>query len=91
MGVVPVQTHTFLTSAVAGGEWTASRTGRFTTRERAPGTHCIGAWVDPRSGLEDVKKRKFLSLPGLELRPLGRPACSQSLHRLRYPGSSVYN
>jgi hypothetical protein len=28
-----------------------------------------------------------LTLPGLELRPLGRPARSQSLYRLRHPGS----
>jgi hypothetical protein len=28
-----------------------------------------------------------LTLPGLKLRPLGRPARSQSLYRLRYPGS----
>jgi hypothetical protein len=25
--------------------------------------------MDPRAGLDDVKKRKFLTLPGLELRP----------------------
>jgi hypothetical protein len=30
--------------------------------------------VDPRADLDDVVKRKFLTLPGLELRPLGRPA-----------------
>jgi hypothetical protein len=30
--------------------------------------------VDPRSGLDDVEKREFLTLLGLELRPLGRPA-----------------
>jgi hypothetical protein len=30
--------------------------------------------VDPRAGLDDVEKRKFLSLPGLELQSLGRPA-----------------
>jgi hypothetical protein len=42
--------------------------------------------VDPRADLDDVEKRKFLILPGLELRPLGRPASSQSLYRLRYPG-----
>jgi hypothetical protein len=29
--------------------------------------------------------RKLFTLPGLELRPLGRPARSQSLYRLRYP------
>jgi hypothetical protein len=44
--------------------------------------------VDPRAGLDDVEKRNFLTLPGLELRPLGRPARSQSLYRLRHPGSS---
>jgi hypothetical protein len=27
--------------------------------------------VDPRAGLDDVEKRKFLTLPALELRPLG--------------------
>jgi hypothetical protein len=43
--------------------------------------------VDPRTGLDDVEKRKFSTLPGLELRLLGRPARSQSVHRLRYPGA----
>jgi hypothetical protein len=32
-------------------------------------------------------ERKFLTLTGLEIRPFGRPARSQSLYRLRYPGS----
>jgi hypothetical protein len=30
------------------------------------------------AGLDDVEKRKFLTLPGLELRSLGRRASSQS-------------
>jgi hypothetical protein len=34
-----------------------------------------------------VEKKQFLTLPGLELRPLGRPASCQSLYQLRYPGS----
>jgi hypothetical protein len=68
-------------------EWSASRPCRFTSGERAPGTHLIGGWVDPRAGLDDMEKWKFLLPPGLELRPLGRPARSQSLYRLRYPGS----
>jgi hypothetical protein len=42
--------------------------------------------VGPRTVL-DMQKRKFVPLPGLKLRPLGRPARSQSLYRLRYPGS----
>jgi hypothetical protein len=79
--------HTFLTSALDGGEWTASHPGRFTPGERAPGTHWIGGWVGPRADLDDVEKRKFLTLPGSELRPLGRPAGSHSVYRPRRPGS----
>jgi hypothetical protein len=43
--------------------------------------------MSPRAGLDDVENRKFLTLLGLELRILGRPARSQSLYQLRYPGS----
>jgi hypothetical protein len=32
--------------------------------------------VDLRAGLDDMENRKFLTLPGLELWPLGRPARS---------------
>jgi hypothetical protein len=42
-------------------------------------------WVDPRAGLDDVEKRKFLPPPGLGIPTLGRPARSQSLYRLSYP------
>jgi hypothetical protein len=38
--------------------------------ERAPDVRWIGGWVDPRAGLDDVEKRKFLTLPGLEFRLL---------------------
>jgi hypothetical protein len=51
-------THS-LTSALDGGEWSISRPGRFTPRERAPGTHWIGGWVGPRAVLEAVVKRKI--------------------------------
>jgi hypothetical protein len=40
--------------------------------------------VDHRAGLDDAEKRIFLTLLGLELRPLGRPSRSQLLYRLRY-------
>jgi hypothetical protein len=46
--------------------------------------------VDPRAGLDDLEMRKFLTLPVLELRLLSRPALSQSLYRLHYPGSWVF-
>jgi hypothetical protein len=66
-------------SALAGRQCSVSRPGRFTLGERVPGTHCIGSWVDPRTGLDDLEKRKFLTLPGLELQPLSRPSRSQKL------------
>jgi hypothetical protein len=53
-------THS-LTSALDGGEWSASRPGRLTPRERAPVTHWIGGWVGPRSVLDVVVKRKIPS------------------------------
>jgi hypothetical protein len=62
--------HVILTSALVGGEWSTSRPGCFTPEERAPGTHWIGGWVSPKASLNDVEKRKFLTLPGLELNPL---------------------
>jgi hypothetical protein len=50
-----------LTSALDGGEWSASYSGRFNPRERALGTHSIGGWVGPRAGLDAVVKRQILS------------------------------
>jgi hypothetical protein len=82
---VDMQIHIFLTYVLAGGEGSVSRPGRFTLGERVPGNNRIGGWVNPKASLDDVEKRKFLIRPGLELRPLGRPACSQSLYRPHYP------
>jgi hypothetical protein len=45
----------FLTSALDEGEWSASRPCRFNPRERAPSTHWIGGWVNPRAGLDAVE------------------------------------
>jgi hypothetical protein len=53
-------THS-LTSALDGGEWSASRPGRFTPRERPLGTHWIGGWVGPRAVLDAVVKRRIPS------------------------------
>jgi hypothetical protein len=41
-----------LTSALEGGEWSASRTGRSNPGESAPGIHWIGGWVGSRTVLE---------------------------------------
>jgi hypothetical protein len=71
-GRVDVYIHVFLASALVGGEWLASRPCRFTAGERASGTHWIGA------SMGNMEKRKFFTLPELELRPLWAS---------RYPGS----
>jgi hypothetical protein len=89
-GGVDVYIHIFLTSALAVGELSASHPGCFTRGERTPGTHWIGGWVDPRAGLDNVEKRKFLTLPGLELRLLSLPARSESLYRLRYQSVGMF-
>jgi hypothetical protein len=60
-------THS-LTSALNGGEWSASRPGRFTPRETAPGAHWIGGFVGPRAVLDAMVKGKIPS-PRRELSP----------------------
>jgi hypothetical protein len=66
---VEVYLHTFLTSALDGGEWSASHPGRFTPRERAPCAHWIGGWVGSRTVLDAVAKRKIPS-PRRESKPI---------------------
>jgi hypothetical protein len=56
--------------------------------EKAPGTHWVGL-LDPRADLDDMEEGKFLTPPGMELRPLCRQAHSQS-YRLRYRNSYIY-
>jgi hypothetical protein len=68
-GGVDIYIHIFLSSTLVGGESSASRPCRFTPGETAPGTH----WMGTRASLEHMEKRKFLTLPELEVRPLGRP------------------
>jgi hypothetical protein len=70
------------TSALVGGEWSASRPCHFTPVEIALDICWIGGWVNPKAGQEDMEKLIFLILPGLELLPLCLPVQSQSLCRL---------
>jgi hypothetical protein len=57
-GEVDVWINVFSTSALIVGEWSASRPGRFTPGERAPGAHWIRGWVCHRTGVDDVERRK---------------------------------
>jgi hypothetical protein len=48
----------FLTSALDGGEWSASRPDLFIP-DKSPRTNWIRGWVDPRADLDAVDKRFF--------------------------------
>ena len=51
-------------------------------QRKRPGTHCTGGWVGPRAGLDGCGK----SRPPPGIRSPDRPARSESLYRLSYPG-----
>jgi len=73
-GYTLVYDHLFLTSALGGGEWLASRPWRFNPGVRAAGTD--EQWVGSRACLDVVAKRKYLyPCPCRESNP-GRPARS---------------
>jgi hypothetical protein len=57
----------FLTSALVGGELSASRPDCFTPGEGAPGTHWIGVWVDLRATVTYQKGYCSLELVGTTL------------------------
>jgi hypothetical protein len=44
-----------------------SSPGRFIPGERSAGVYWTLGWVDPRTGLVDVRKRKYLVLPVIEI------------------------
>jgi hypothetical protein len=73
-----------LTSALVGGEWPTSRSGHLTPgKERSVPIGKKAGWAP------ELFRATGSPLPGLEFRPLGRPDRSQSLYRLRYPGSRL--
>jgi hypothetical protein len=77
--------HSFLTSALDGGEWSASRPGRPYPRGKDPRHPFVGAWVGPRAGPDAGARRKILC-PCRGSNP-DRPASSQTLYCLIYRGS----
>jgi hypothetical protein len=52
--------QSFLTSALDGGEGSATHHGRFTAQEGAPGTHCTEDRVSPWTGLRAAERTKNL-------------------------------
>jgi hypothetical protein len=61
---VEVQLHALLTSELDGVEWSASRLGRFTPKQKAPGTRWRGSLMGPRAGLDSVAGRENLFSTG---------------------------
>jgi hypothetical protein len=85
---VELQLNSFLTSALEGGVWSASRPGRLYPWERHS-THCTGGWVGPGAGLNRCGKPR-----PTESRSPDLPARSESLYRLSYPSFAyiiIYN
>jgi len=80
-------THS-LNSALDGGEWSASRPGRFAPREKAPGTHWIGGWVGPSVVLDAVVKRK-IPRPRRESNPSVKDAVDASVAGISLPHIQV--
>jgi hypothetical protein len=70
-------THS-LTLALDGGEWSASRPGRFTPRERDPGTHLIDRRLGgPQSryehGIEEKNSHLLLGHRPPIIQPVAQP------------------
>jgi hypothetical protein len=61
LGGEEYSSYSFSTSALDGGEWSASRPCRaFTPGESTPGTHFTGGWVGPRAGLDSEARGKII-------------------------------
>jgi hypothetical protein len=79
-------THSF-PSALDGGDWSASRPGRSTRMERAPGTHQIGSWMGSTASLDAMVRRKFPAPTGT--RTPDHPARSPALYHWANPAPKI--
>jgi hypothetical protein len=62
-GGIEVYLHAFVTSTPDVGRWSASCTGHFSLRERAPSTQCIEQLVGSKTSLNSMEKRNLFHLP----------------------------
>jgi hypothetical protein len=79
-GIVP----RILDLGTTKSEWSASRAGRFTPRERVPDTRWTGGWVDPRAGLEAVVRTSPSSRREWNPRTPCQPKVLQTLRLKHY-------
>jgi hypothetical protein len=73
---VDVYIHIFFTSALVVRKWSALRPFLFSPEKEAPRAHWIRGWVGPHTRSGQRWEDNI-------------PARSQSLYRLRYPGSHI--
>jgi hypothetical protein len=85
---VEVYRHAFLTPALEGGEWSASRPGRFASRRKSPRYLLDRRLVGPqnRSGRGGDEKIPSPRRESNSQTPIIQPV-AQSLYRLSYPAS----
>jgi hypothetical protein len=79
-----VQLHTFLTSALDGGEWWVSATVA-SLKWKIPGTHWLGSWVGSRAGHDAAGKKENLSCPCKNQIPIPWSSSPYPSHCLSYP------
>jgi len=61
--------------------WAVNTTLRPLCPRKRPGTHCIRGWMGPRAGIDWYGNFALIGV-----RTPDRPARSESLYRLHYPG-----
>jgi hypothetical protein len=69
-----------------GGEWSALRPCRFIPGGIAPITHWVRGWMDPRAGLDAVRREISCCSQNLNL---GSSARSPLVYQLGYPDSLI--
>jgi hypothetical protein len=84
---VPLWSRIFLTSALVGGEWSATRPCRFTSRGKSPRYPLDRRLGVPEPVWSTWRKENSRPFRYLKSNPFSRPARSQSLYRPRYLGS----
>jgi hypothetical protein len=81
--------YSFWTSALDGGEWLASSPDRALASGKGPPVPIVqeAGWAPEPVWTQRIEEKTLSPVPGIEPRSPGRPARSQTLYWLSYPGS----